>query len=160
MVNLSCIHSDEIKKVALQSAPTQYDAWTKKRSSVNLQSCQQCGRLSWRPRLNPLILIMIVRWFDASAAKRFGQEMAQLVATKSSTLSSTGFAKSEKKIGKAYESALFLVEKKLGEFRKTNKLNVYTKAQLGSAFKHGLLDSGFDLAFAEMTTTWLLLKCK
>lgn len=103
---------------------------------------------------------MIVKWFDASAAKRFGQEMAQLVATKSSALSPVGFAKSEKKLGKKHESALFLVEKKLGEFRKTNRLNVYTKAQLGSAFKYGLLDNGFDQEFAERTTTWLLLKCK
>ena len=103
---------------------------------------------------------MFVKWFDASAAKRFGQEMAQLIAVKSPALNPSGAGKSEKKTGKQHESALFLVEKRLVEFKKVNTLNIYTKAQLGSAFKYALLDSGFDDEFAEKTTTWLLLKCK
>ena len=103
---------------------------------------------------------MIVKWFDASAAKSFGQEMAHLVAAKSPAITPINLGKSEKKAEKKHESALFQVEKRFEEFRRNNKLNVYTKAQLASAFKYGLLDSGFDQEFAEKTTTWLLLKCK
>lgn len=65
-----------------------------------------------------------------------------------------------KRYDKRHEATLVLIEKRLENFKKNNRLNIYTKAQLGSAFKYGLLDHGYDQEFSNKTTTWLLLKCK
>ncbi len=87
--------------------------------------------------------------------------MAQLISQRSATeAEKRSRAKSTKKGEKRYEATFLQVEKRVDEFKKKNPLNIYTKAQLGSAFKYTLLDNGLDQEFADKTTTWLLLKFK
>ncbi|OUM03781.1 hypothetical protein [Variovorax sp. JS1663] len=103
---------------------------------------------------------MFSKWFDATEAKKFGTDMALLLRERAPVDGSSSGGKSIKKAEKKHEAAFNLIEKKLEEFKKTHRLNMYTKAQLGSAFKFTLLDNGYDEEFSERTTTWLLLKCK
>ena len=104
---------------------------------------------------------MLISWLDASKVKEFGLEMAEILSQRNSSDAQAKHQnKSIKKNEKRHEATFLLIEKKLTEFKKSNRLNIYTKAQLGSAFKYALLDKGFDQEFSEKTTTWLLLKCK
>lgn len=104
---------------------------------------------------------MFLKWFDASQAKKFGSEMAELISHRTPIEAKD---KNQERLlrnaEKRHEGTLVLVEKRLAGFQKTHPLNVYTKAQLGSSFKYGLLDRGYSQEFCNQTTTWLLLKCK
>ena len=103
---------------------------------------------------------MLDKWFGAGAAKQFGTQMAMLLVQRAATEAEKSTrAKSAKKGEKRFDAALLSIEKKLAEFKTGNRLNIYSKAQLGSAFKFELLDNGFDQEDAEKLTTWLLLKC-
>lgn len=104
---------------------------------------------------------MLTRWFDATAAKKFGTEMALLLAQKNQEeKEKLSRAKSTRKAEKRHEATFLRIEKELEGFKKDHRLNIYTKAQLGNAFKYTLLDNGFDQEFCDKTTTWLLLKCQ
>lgn len=104
---------------------------------------------------------MFKNWFNAAQAKTFGLEMAALIAHRTPVERvDNNQMRLLKKYNKRHEVALVLIEKQLEAFRKSNKLNIYTKVKLGSASKCGLIDKGYDLEFSEKTTTWLLLKCK
>jgi len=104
---------------------------------------------------------MLPRWFDATVAKKFGTDMALLLAQKNQEeKEKLSKAKSTRKAEKRHEATFLRIEKELGIFKKDHHLNVYTKAQLGNAFKYTLLDNGFDQEFCDKTTTWLLLKCQ
>ena len=104
---------------------------------------------------------MFSKWFDATEAKQFGTEMAMLLNQRTpGDGQKPSQSRSTKKNEKRHEATFKLIEKRIEEFKKTHRLNVYTKAQLGSAFKFTLLDNGHDQDFSERTTTWLLLKCK
>ncbi|MBC7609819.1 MAG: hypothetical protein H7228_09640 [Polaromonas sp.] len=105
--------------------------------------------------------IMFFKWFNATEAKNFGVEMAELISHRTPYEVKN---KNQERLTKNYEkrhlATLVLIEKRLENFKKNNRLNVYTKAQLGSSFKYALLDSGYEPEFCNQTTTWLLLKCK
>jgi len=104
---------------------------------------------------------MLLSWFDATAAKKFGTEMALLIAQKNQEeREKLSKAKSTRKAEKRHEGTFLRIEKELESFKKDHRLNIYTKAQLGNAFRYTLLDNGFDQEFSEKTTTWLLLKCR
>lgn len=103
---------------------------------------------------------MFDKWFGAAAAKQFGTQMAMVLVQRSAEESQKQVrAKSSRKGEKRFEAALNSIEKKIEEFKSSNRLNVYSKAQLGSTFKFTLLDNGFEQEDAERLTTWLLLKC-
>ena len=104
---------------------------------------------------------MFKNFFNAVEAKVLGSEMAALIAHRTPINPvDNNQLRQLKNYEKRHEATLVLIEKKLDRFKKNNSLNIYTKAQLGSAFKYGLLDRGYDQDFCEKTTTWLLLKCK
>ena len=104
---------------------------------------------------------MLDKWFGAAAAKQFGTQMAMLLAQKAaSETEKHAQSKSVKKSEKRQEATLLSIEKKVAEFTASHRLNIYSKAQLGSAFKFALLDNGFEQDAADKLTTWLLLKCK
>lgn len=93
---------------------------------------------------------MVKSWFNAAQAKTFGLEMATLIAHRTPVEPvDNNQVRLLKKYDKRYEVTLALIEKRLEAFKKNNKLNIYTKAQLGSAFKNGLIDKGYDLEFSE-----------
>ncbi len=103
---------------------------------------------------------MFNKWFGASAAKEFGSQMAILLIQRNAEeQQKQPRAKSTRKGEKRFEATLNTIEKRVAEFKAKNRLNVYSKAQLGSTFKFALLDNGFDQEDAERLTTWLLLKC-
>jgi hypothetical protein len=104
---------------------------------------------------------MFSKWLDASEAKNFGVEMATLILHRTPNEAKD---KNQERLAKKNDArhlaTLVLIEKRLENFKKTHPLNVYKKAQLGSAFKYALLDGGYEKEFCDQTTTWLLLKCK
>ena len=91
-------------------------------------------------------------WFNATAAKAFGETLAD------------GFAKavppdnklSSKQFAAKAESTLKKMSVQVRDFRSTSKLNMYKKAQLGNAFKWRLKDKGFDDSYVDQLTEWLL----
>jgi hypothetical protein len=104
---------------------------------------------------------MFLKSLDATEAKKFGVEMAALISHRTpSEAKDKNQERLAKNNDKRHLATLVLIEKRLESFKKTHPLNVYKKAQLGSAFKYALLDSGYEPEFCNQTTTWLLLRCK
>lgn len=104
---------------------------------------------------------MFDKLFGASAAKQFGTQMAMLLIQRATVEAEKSTrSKSAKKGEKRFDATLHAIEKQVAEFRATHRLNVYSKAQLGSSFKFTLLDHGFENEVADDMTTWLLLRCK
>jgi hypothetical protein len=104
---------------------------------------------------------MFAKWLDATEAKNFGTEMAALISHRTpSEAKDKNQERLAKKNDTRHLATLVLIERRLESFKKTHPLNVYKKAQLGSAFKYALLDGGYEQDFCDQTTTWLLLKCK
>lgn len=106
-------------------------------------------------------LTIFSQWFDATEAKNFGAEMATLIIHRTPSEAKN---KNQEWLAKKNEArhlvTLALIEKRLESFKKSHQLNFYKEAQLGSAFKYALIDSGYDQEFCDQTTTWLLLKWK
>ncbi|RYH71102.1 MAG: hypothetical protein EON54_00515 [Alcaligenaceae bacterium] len=105
--------------------------------------------------------IMLDKWFGAGPAKQFGTQIAMLLVQRAAIEAEKSTrSKSAKKGEKRFDATLLSIEKQLAEFRTIHRLNVYSKAQLGSSFKFTLLDHGFESDVADNMTTWLLLRCK
>lgn len=97
---------------------------------------------------------MIFSWFDASEAKAFGDSLARFFVAG---------APNEKHYGdKAFELKVQKVLKQMADqiarFKQQHKLNMYKKAQLGNAFRWGLIDAGIDTKYTEQLTQWLVLQ--
>lgn len=104
---------------------------------------------------------MFDKWFGADVAKQFGTQMAMLLVQRAaSEAERSARAKSSKQGEKRFDATLHSIEKQLTKFVASHPLNIYSKAQLGSAFKHTLLENSFDPEAAKAMTTWLLLRCK
>jgi hypothetical protein len=97
---------------------------------------------------------MIFRWFDAGAAKKFGQELAEeFVASVS-----PGAQLSQNKFEAKVKSAVAQMDRRVAEFTKQHRLNAYQKAQLGNAFKWALRDAGYDADYADKLSDLLMLR--
>lgn len=104
---------------------------------------------------------MLNKWLGADVSKQFGAQMAiLLVESATREASNIPRGKSAKNGEKRFEPTLRSIEKKLANFSASHRLNIYSKAQLGSSFKFTLLDNGFEPEVANAMTTWLLLRCK
>lgn len=94
----------------------------------------------------------LLNWFNAKAEKEFGTLLAET------------FAKSvppeanlpEKKFSQKAESGLRNMQRMVEEFKTQNRLNIYKKAQLGNTFKWSLKDAGFNDAYVNRLTEWLV----
>ncbi|MBC7682052.1 MAG: hypothetical protein H7172_06940 [Ferruginibacter sp.] len=42
------------------------------------------------------------------------------------------------------------------EFQRSHRLNIYTRAHLATTFKWKLKDAGYDAAYVEQLTEWLV----
>ncbi len=95
---------------------------------------------------------MILPWFDASDAEKFGQSLAQFFIQKVLVA-----AEKKKKIDKPLEGVdkMYL---QIEQFKLNNKLNIYKKAKLGSAFKYELLAAGYESEFVNQVTKGLMQK--
>jgi hypothetical protein len=97
---------------------------------------------------------MILKWFDASEAERFGQSLAQFFIKKIP-------ADFENKTSKTMAKQLGAVDQmylQIEQFKLKNSLNVYKKAKLGSAFKYELITAGYDPKLVDQVTKGLMLK--
>lgn len=104
---------------------------------------------------------MFDKWFGADISKKFGVQMAMLLVQNADReKSNISRGKSVKKIEKRFDATLQSIEKQLAKFTANQRLNIYSKAQLGSAFKFTLLENSFEPEVVKTMTTWLLLRCK
>ncbi len=97
---------------------------------------------------------MTLAWFDAAAAQDFGKSLAKSFIDR---LSPAEKASSKKFEGKAKE-ALAKMAQQIATFRSSSKLNFYKKAKLGNAFKWALREAGYDQAYTDELTEWLMLQ--
>ncbi|HMC13524.1 MAG TPA: hypothetical protein VKG67_04185 [Gallionellaceae bacterium] len=97
---------------------------------------------------------MALKWFDASAAEKFGQSLAQFFIKK---IPLTAENKKNKAIAKQLE-AVDQMYLQIEQFKLNNSLNVYKKAKLGSAFKYALIAAGYKPELVDQVTKGLMLK--
>ena len=97
---------------------------------------------------------MALKWFDASEAEKFGQSLAQLFIAKIPVVIQPGQKTSIAEQLKVVDQAHMQIE----QFKQKNKLNIYKKAKLGSAFKYELMAAGYQSELVDNLTKGVLLK--
>jgi hypothetical protein len=97
---------------------------------------------------------MVLSWFDAKEANRFGESLAGYFAERLPAASRL----TDKKFAAKAQQALSSMARQVDEFKRAHKLNVYKKAQLGNAFKWKLRDAGYDAAYVDELTEWLMVR--
>jgi hypothetical protein len=97
---------------------------------------------------------MAIAWFDAKEAEKFGQSLAQLFIAKIPVVFEPGQKTSITEQFKVVDQAHAQIE----QFKQNNKLNIYKKAKLGSAFKYELIAAGYKPEFIDELTKGVLLK--
>jgi hypothetical protein len=93
-------------------------------------------------------------WLNASAASDFGISLADFYMTRVPT----DMAASDKKFASHSKEVLDKMALQVARFKQTHPLNVYKKAKLGNAFKWKLRDAGYDSAYIDRLTEWLVAK--
>lgn len=97
--------------------------------------------------------------FGGRAARDLGLALAAIVAKGLEHAEKKGAKRNSKTKTKSLSNEP-LIDQKIREFLRDNKLNIYSKARLGSAFKFSLIDKGLDTSVAEDLTAWILLKLR
>lgn len=98
---------------------------------------------------------MMLGWFDAREASRFGAELAGWYAAQ---LPREATSLSDKKFAARSESAMKQMARRVDEFKQRQTLNVYKRAKLANAFKWSLRDVGYDTAYIDRLTEWLVAR--
>ena len=93
-------------------------------------------------------------WFDAREAKQFGASLAAFYIAQMPV----DLKLSDKKFAARTESTLRNLSGKVDVFKAARGLNGYKKAQLGNAFKWALKDAGYDAAYIDKLTDWLVTR--
>lgn len=93
-------------------------------------------------------------WFNATAAKNFGTTLAGLFVQGMPVGQHFGDKAFEMKASKL----LKLMAGQVAHFKANQPLNAYKKAQLGNAFRWGLVDAGVPTEYADKLTKWLMLQ--
>jgi len=96
---------------------------------------------------------MILSWFDAAEAKKFGNSLARFFIERVSPVSQAG----DKAFALKTDKVLHQMTGQIVRFKLESKLNGYKKAQLGNTFKWALKDGGVAPEYAEELTRWLML---
>ena len=96
---------------------------------------------------------MLLSWFDAGEAKKFGASLANYYLEKSPSILSN---KKEKFFVKKQEELLNSLVQQIICFKLEHKLNIYKKAQVGNSFKWTLKEAGVDPLYVDQLTGWLL----
>jgi hypothetical protein len=97
---------------------------------------------------------MLFSWFDAAAAKEFGNDLARFYVERVPADSGVN----EKKFAAKTKEVLDKMALRVAQFKEANTLNTYKKAQLGNAFKWTLRDAGYDTAYIDRLTSWLVTR--
>ena len=93
-------------------------------------------------------------WFDAREAKQFGASLAAFYIARMPV----DLKLSDKKFAARTESTLRSMSGKVDVFKAAHGLNGYKKAQLGNTFKWALKDAGYDTAYIDKLTDWLVTR--
>jgi hypothetical protein len=97
---------------------------------------------------------MILGWFDARAASEFGTALASFFKQRVPPDAKL----SEKKFAAKSQEVLGKMALQVDRFKAENKLNTYKKAKLGNAFKWALKDAGYDAAYIDKLSEWLVVR--
>lgn len=97
---------------------------------------------------------MFLKWFDAAAAKKFGDDLARFFIERIPPAKNFGDKAFEMKANKILKQ----MAGQIAQFKQTHKLNTYKKAQLGNAFKWALRDAEIAPEYADKLTKWLMLQ--
>lgn len=97
---------------------------------------------------------MILSWFDAAEAKKFGDSLARFFTERMSPVAQAG----DKKFAVKTDKVLNQMAGQIARFKQAHKLNTYKKAQLGNAFKWVLKDAGVTPEYTDELTRWLMLQ--
>ena len=93
-------------------------------------------------------------WFDAREAKEFGASLAAFYIAQMPV----DLKLSDKKFAVRTQSVMRTMSGKVDTFKAASGLNGYKKAQLGTAFKWALKDAGYDAAYIDKMTDWLVTR--
>lgn len=96
---------------------------------------------------------MLLSWFDASEAKKFGADLACFYIERSGP---SVLNKKDKFVAKKQDELLKKVLQMVVRFKLEHKLNMYKKAQLGNSFKWTLKEAGCDPLYVDQLTGWLM----
>lgn len=91
---------------------------------------------------------------NASKAKDFGKALALFYIERIPREDQV----KEKKFALKAQKALAKMQVDILRFKAENRLNIYQKAQIGNTFKWELKGAGFDPAYVEKLTEWLMLQ--
>ncbi len=97
---------------------------------------------------------MVLKWFDASEAEKFGQSLAQFFIKKIPLATDN---RNGKEIARQLE-AVDQMYAQIEQFKRNASLNLYKKAKLGSAFKYELIAAGYKSELVDQVTKGLMLK--
>ena len=97
---------------------------------------------------------MLLSWFDAREASKFGTSLAEMLIERTPADAKVG----KRMLTKKHEAMLHQLEHHVVRFKAEHRMNAYKKAQLGNRFKWTLRDKGYDAEYVDQLTHWLMLK--
>lgn len=96
----------------------------------------------------------IFSWLDTKDAKAFARELATFIAGE---LQGDMHLKDAKFKVRA-EKTLVKAARRVDDFRRTHRLNFYTRSQLANEFLWALKDAGCPESYASEVTEWLTMR--
>jgi len=95
-------------------------------------------------------------FFDASSAKELGAGLARFYMERMPL----NLALKDKQFAVKSLKVIEQMDAQVKAYRQTHKLNFYKTAQMGNAFKWALKDAGYDDAYVDKLTQWLVVAVK
>ena len=95
---------------------------------------------------------MLLGWFNAKEAHRFGGDLARFFIERMPLT----HEKTDKKFAAKAQKLLTKIDIDVQRFKASHPLNIYTRARLGQQFKWTLKDSGYDPTYVDELTAWLV----
>ena len=93
-------------------------------------------------------------WFNAKEAKQFGTSLAAFYIAQVPL----GQPGGEKMFASKTQTAMRGMDAKIDAYKAATPLNGYLKARLGNTFKWALRDAGYDVAYVDKLTDWLITR--
>ena len=96
----------------------------------------------------------MIKWFDSKDAEQFGQSLARAFVQK---IPNPSLGKQKRSVN-IQNDVVDKLYAQIEQFKLNNKLNIYKKAKLASAFKFEMLNEGHQPKFVDQVTTIILKK--
>jgi len=97
----------------------------------------------------------VINWLDASAATKFGSDLAEFFIRRIPLVDSANTNKTSMANKRAALNEMF---RQIEKFKIEHKMNFYKKAKLGNVFKWTLIEAGYNSEIVDDLTKKLLLK--